>query len=411
MAHREKRGENSWRLIVDAGEKEGGKRDRRYKTIKVEDQALLRTTKKLEAYLDEELIKFKIEVEAGEYIAPEKMTFGAFVPEWKEKYAVDQLAEKTLKAYEVNIEKHILPAFKDRRLDQFKPLHIVSFLKELSQPGKRKDGGTLSGGTLEMNHRILKNIFSRAVEWKVIKSNPVASVKKPKADAKQILPYDEKEVQQLLEALNNEPFRWRMMITLALTTALRRGELLGLDIDKHIDLDRGIIDVQQSVSISVKGQAHVKVPKTKKSKRKVSIPASVLLELREYIKYKRLQRKDQGQLWRGGDHFFLFSHENGLAFHQERPYLWFRNFIQKNKFRYIRFHDLRHTSATLLINQGVHAKIISERLGHGNINTTMNIYGHALQSADQAAADKFDVFFKVRPQSAPNEENSDQKPL
>lgn len=401
MAHREKRGENSWRLIVDVGEKEGGKRDRRYKTIKIEDQTLLKTTKKLEAYLDEELIKFKIEVEAGEYIAPEKMTFGAFVVEWEEKYAVDQLAEKTLKAYKVNLEKHILPWFKDRRIDQIKPLHIVSFLKELSQPGKRKDGGTLSGGTLEMIHRILKNIFSRAVEWKVIKSNPVASVKKPKADSKQITPYDEKEVQDLLQALSDAPYHWRMMITLALTTALRRGELLGVDIDKHIDLDKGIIDVRQSVSISVKGQAHVKVPKTKKSKRKVSLPTSVLLELKEYINYKRQQRKDMGDLWRGGEHFFLFSHENGLAFHQERPYLWFRKFIQKNKFRYIRFHDLRHTSATLLINQGVHAKIISERLGHGNINTTMNIYGHALQSADQAAADKFDALFSTPPPVRP----------
>lgn len=411
MAHREKRGENSWRLIVDVGEKEGGKRDRRYKTIKVEDRALLRTTKKLEAYLDEELIKFKIEIESGEYIAPEKMTFGAFVTEWKTNYAVDQLAEKTLISYEINIEKHILPAFKDKRLDQFKPLHIVNFLKELAQPGKRKDGGTLSGGTLEMNHRILKNIFSRAVEWKVIKSNPVASVKKPKAASKHIVPYDENEVKDLLQALSNEPIHWRMMITLALTTGLRRGELLGLDVDKHIDIDKGIIDVQQSVSISVKGEAHIKEPKTKKSKRKVSLPTSVLLELKDYIEYKRKQREDQGDLWLGGDHFFLFSHENGLAFHQERPYQWFRKFIQKNKFRYIRFHDLRHTSATLLINQGVHAKIISERLGHGNINTTMNIYGHALQSADQAAADKFDTLFQPRPQSAPNEENTEGKPL
>lgn len=68
--------------------------------------------------------------------------------------------------------------------------------------------------------------------------------------------------------------------------------------------------------------------------------------------------------------------------------------------RYIRFHDLRHTSATLLINQGVHAKIISERLGYGNITTTMNIYGHALQSADQAAADKLDSLFSKKGKSA-----------
>ena len=107
--------------------------------------------------------------------------------------------------------------------------------------------------------------------------------------------------------------------------------------------------------------------------------------------YKMEERNKIGDRWQGGKYSFVFCHPDGKAFHQERPYLWFRNFIKKNNLRYIRFHDLRHTSATLLINQGVHAKIISERLGHGNINTTMNIYGHALRSADQSAADKFET--------------------
>lgn len=82
--------------------------------------------------------------------------------------------------------------------------------------------------------------------------------------------------------------------------------------------------------------------------------------------------------------FFIFSHSDGQAFHHERPYLWFRQFVKKNGLRYIRFHDLRYTSATILINQGVHAKIISERLGHGSITTSINIHGHALRTADQA---------------------------
>lgn len=108
------------------------------------------------------------------------------------------------------------------------------------------------------------------------------------------------------------------------------------------------------------------------------------------ISLKMKERDKIGDRWQGGDYFFMFCHPDGKAFHQERPYLWFRAFLKKNKLRYIRFHDLRHTSATLLINQGVHAKIISERFGHGNINTTMNVYGHALRSADQSAADKFE---------------------
>ncbi|MDF9844591.1 MULTISPECIES: site-specific integrase [unclassified Paenibacillus] len=408
MPYYEKRGEASWRLVVELGDKLDGSRDRRYKTVRVSDKALLKSVKKLEAYLNEELVKFKIEVEAGEYIAPEKMNFNAFVGEWRDKYAKEHLEEKTLYTYEVNLRKHIIPVFGHQRLDQIKPLHIVTFLKKLAEPGSRKDGKSLSSGTIQINHRVLKNIFKRAVEWKVIKDNPAASVQKPKVTSKQNTPYNEQEVKQLLQALQKEPIRWRVMITLAITTGLRRGELLGLEW-KHVDLKTGVISVEQSVALSPKGNAHVKDPKTKGSKRKVSLPASVLEELKDYAKHQAKERDRNEIIWEGGDRKFLFCHLNGKAYHQERPYLWFRQFLKKNGFRYIRFHDLRHTSATLLINQGVHAKIISERLGHGNISTTMNVYGHALQSADQAAADKFDSLF--RPQSAPNAESGTQKPL
>lgn len=109
------------------------------------------------------------------------------------------------------------------------------------------------------------------------------------------------------------------------------------------------------------------------------------------------EREMIGDLWKGGEHNFVFCHPDGKSFHQERPYLWFRNFLKKNKLMYITFHTLRHTSATILINQGVHAKLISQHLGHGNINTTMNVYGHALRSADQSAADKFESIFHDKP--------------
>lgn len=127
MPYYEKRGEASWRLVVEIGDKLNGSRDRRYKTVRVSDKALLKSPRKLEAYLNEELVKFKIEVEAGEYIAPEKMNFSAFVEEWRDKYAKEHLEEKTIYTYEVNLRKHIIPVFGHQRLDQIKPLHIVTF--------------------------------------------------------------------------------------------------------------------------------------------------------------------------------------------------------------------------------------------------------------------------------------------
>ncbi|WP_058302862.1 site-specific integrase [Gorillibacterium timonense] len=409
MANIQQRSPNSWFFTVYTGVQANGKYGRRTKTITITDEALLKTKKRLQDHLDMEYAKFREEVLAGEFIAPQKMTFAAFVEEWRSKYSVKQLEHKTRIAYESHLKKRILPTFGHMKLEDIKPLHIVDFLEKLGQDGGRGDrkSGGLASGTIQMNHRILKNIFSRAVEWRVIKTNPAGSVQKPKVTSKDILPYDEQEVRQLLTALQRELYHWRMMITLALTTGLRRGELLGLEW-KHVDWKAGTIDVCQSLVQALKGEIIVKEPKTKNSRRKVALPASVLEELREYYAYRVKERDTIGAGWNGRDREgrewnFVFSHPDGTPFHQERPYLWFRHFIQKNGFRYIRFHDLRHTSATLLINQGVHAKIISERLGHGNITTTMNIYGHALRSADQAAADKFESLF------APKKERNDKR--
>ncbi|MBB3111954.1 integrase [Paenibacillus phyllosphaerae] len=392
MASIERRGEsNSWRLIVEAGYDAHGKRLKRYKTIRVEDPSLLRTTKRLKEYLQEELVKFKIEVEAGEYIAPEKMTFSAFVNEWRTNYALKHLAERTLYTYESNLKTRIIPTFGHMRIDQIKPLHIIRFLDSLDKDNSRLGfrEGRLSSGSIEIVHRVLKNIFSRAVEWKLIKENPLSGVKKPTVRYKQIIPYDNQEIQELLQALQKEPIHWRVIVTLALTSGLRRGELLGLEWH-HINWDDGTLDVLQSVSLAPAGIAHVKEPKTRNSKRKVSLPTSMLEQLRYYYEVKSDERRMIGDKWKGGNYNFIFCHPDGRAFHQERPYLWFRNFLKKNNLRYIKFHTLRHTSATLLINQGVHAKIIAERLGHGSIQVTMNTYGFALRTADRAAAEKFE---------------------
>jgi integrase len=383
MASVQKRGDNSWLLVVEAGTKADGTRNRYTKTVKAKG---IREARKM-------LAEFETEVEAGEYIAPEKMLFSAFVDEWREKHARKELGVKTLDIYDRFLKNRILPVFGHIRLDKIMPIHIVNFLSS----EKRQDGkeGPLASGTLEYLYRILKNIFSRATEWRIIKNNPVADVKKPKVIQKEIDVYDENEISILFDALEKEPFHWQMLILLAITTGLRRGELVGLEW-KHINLDTGVIEVKQSISLSENGERIITEPKTKKSKRKISLPDSIIENLKEYYLYSRKKRLTLGDAWKGGEHFFVFSNSEGNAYYPETPYLWFRNFLKKNGLRYIRFHDLRHTSATLLINQGVHAKIISERLGHASITTTMNVYGHALQSADREAANKFNSIVPLK---------------
>ncbi|MGO4548098.1 site-specific integrase [Paenibacillus sp. 2TAB23] len=184
------------------------------------------------------------------------------------------------------------------------------------------------------------------------------------------------------------------MITLVLTTGLRRGELLALEW-RHIDLDSSIINVVQSLSYS-KGKTIIKEPKTKNPNRKVTIPDSLIKDLKHYYETSMQQIQQLGDSRQRGDKFFVFFSETGKPFYHTAPGKWLSRFLKRHDQKTIRFHDLRHTSATLLINQGIHAKIISSRLGHADIRTTMNIYCHALQSADQAAANTFNTLLNYR---------------
>lgn len=391
MANIQRRGERSWLLTVYQGWGADKKYVRKTKTIRIEDDNLLKTTKKLQDYLDGEYAKFKQEIEEGIYIAPQRFTFGAFVEEWKEKYAIKHLEAKTYKNYISALNAHILPVFKDMKLEAIKPMHILSFLESLGKEGARKSGkgGVLSQGAIALQYRVIRNVLNCAVDWKLIKKNPATSVKQPKMTTKEIEPYSEEEVNQLMAALKNAPYHWRMLISLALATGMRLGEMLGLEW-KHIDWNTCVIDVVQSLTRSVDGVPQLKEPKTKNSKRKVALPASMIDSMKEYYLYRMKERDQVKEAWKGGDHFFVFAHYDGTPFNETTPSHWFKDFLKRNGFRHIRLHDLRHTSATLLINQGVHAKIISQRLGHANITTTMNVYGHALATADHAAANKFD---------------------
>lgn len=383
MASARKRGKDSYLLTVELGYDSLGKRIKHTKTVK--------TKNKKEA--DIELAKFIVEVESGEFIAPEKMSFEAFVYEWKTKFAVKHLGLKSIENYTAHLNNRIIPYFKGVQINQIKTMHIIRFLDSINV---RLDGknGEVSSATIVYIYRILRSIFLKAVEWRVIKENPMKGVKKPKeVPTNEIQVYDEHDVKLLFKALEDESFLFRMLITLAISTGMRRGELIALEW-KHIDFNDGTLKVVQSISINENGQPVIKPPKTNKSVRTISLPSSTLEMLKKYRMHYLQEKMRILDRWKETDHEFVFPNAYGGSLHFSRPTKWWIKFLDYNGLKKIRFHDLRHTSATLLINQGVHAKIISERLGHADITTTMNVYGHALQSADKSAADKLDALFK-----------------
>ncbi|MFD2118152.1 tyrosine-type recombinase/integrase [Paenibacillus yanchengensis] len=300
MANIQKRGENSWFFTVNAGKAANGKYIRRTKTIKIEDQALLKTTKRLQDYLDAEYVKFRQEVEAGEYIAPQKMTIAAFISEWEKKYAVKHLQPTTLEIYMIYLNNRVIPAIGHIKLTDVTTYQMINFVEDLQNSDRADGSGKIATGTVHYILRALRNVFNRAVEWKLIKENPLNGVKKPKGEKTKVNVYTAEEAQELLKALQNETPYWRVLVTLALTTGLRRGELLGLEW-KHIDLEAGLLRVEQSLSTTKQNRTIISEPKTENSIRSVSIPASVVKELKEFKLYCNKERLKLGDMWKGGD--------------------------------------------------------------------------------------------------------------
>lgn len=393
MASIQPRGKTSFLLVVEAGKDSKGKRRKKTKTIRV-DEKLLKTPKKLREHLDLELAKFRIEVEAGTYIAPEKMTFESFITEWEEKYArtKDGLAPLTLKTYKHHLSNHILPVFGHKRLEEIKPIHIVTFLSDLRKPGARKDGRgeVLSSGTIEYIYRVLRNVFNRAADWRVIPIHPMEGIKKPTVETEEREFYTQAEAQEVLLALREVSPMWRLFIYTAILGGLRRGEILALEWT-DVDFDNATISVNKSISLTINGQAVIKEPKTKKSKRTVEMPSWYIEELKTYKKHWNQEKLLRGEDWEGRDYQFIFHAGYGKPLYHTQPYKWWTEFCVKHNFKRVSFHELRHSHFAILLENGVDLKTIQERAGHASFKTTTDIYGHVADTLKRDAANKLEI--------------------
>lgn len=391
MPNIEKRGKNSYRFRVYLGRDEDGRKMERTKTIRIEDESLLRAPKRLERHLEEEWHKFKMELEAIGYINPEKMTFKQFVEEWREKYAKNELSPRTYKNYSDHINARILPVLGRRRMDEIKPMHIVSILNDLRKTDARKDGtGPLSDRTITYIYNVLKNLFNVAYDWKLIKESPMIGIKKPRLEKKKAQYYDADEAEAVIEKLQTEPLMWRLLILGALVGGLRRGELVALEWP-DVRFDAGALHVRKSISLKEKGEIFEKGTKTEED-RFVEMPLWYMEEMKHYRKEWLQERWKVGDLWRGKDREYVFHAGFGEPLFFDYPSEWWSKFVARHGLRRIRFHDLRHSSATLLIEMGVSLKAIQERLGHKQHQTTTDIYAHVTKKVSREAADKFDKF-------------------
>lgn len=375
----EKRGENSYRLRVSGGYTGEGKRITYKKTIQAKN--------KTEA--QKELALFISEIETGQALSAKKMRLRDYAEFWINNYAIPNLSPKTYERYKSMLKTRILPYLGNMYLDKIQPMQLMYLYQELSECTYTRKNEThkLSSKTILEHHRLLHSMLQQAVYWQMIPYNPASRVRPPKAKKPNINFYDDAQTIALIKALEGEELKFRVIILLTIFTGLRRGEVLGLEW-QDINFKNSSLTVRQASQYVSSIGIYTKDPKTETSNRIISIPESIIKLLKEYQKEQLKSRLRLGDKWIETDR--LFVQWNGAPMHPDTITKWFRQFLEDKNLPHITFHGLRHTHATLLISQGLDVRTVSNRLGHAQTSTTLNIYAHAFAKMDREASDKLD---------------------
>ena len=252
----------------------------------------------------------------------------------------------------------------------------------------------LSSNTINHYHRLISSILTSAVQWQVIFSNPAERVKSPRIEKKEAAHYDEDLTERMLILLENEPIKYRLMVSLTVFAGVRRGELCGIEWP-DVDLDNGHLRIRQA-SQYIPGQGtFTKDPKNDSSVRVISLPGIAVSMLEEYKIWQDNKIADCGDQWveEWNDQQRLFTQWNGKPIFPDTISGWFKKFREKYDLPELCFHGLRHTNASILIGNGVDLSTVSKRLGHARTSTTSDIYAHALRRPDKEAAEKLDNLF------------------
>ena len=375
----EKRGENSYRLRVSWGYTGDGKRIIYKKTVE--------TKNKTEA--EKELALFIAEIETGQALSAKKLRFRDYSEFWINNYAIPNLSPKTYERYRSMLKSRILPYLGNMYLDKIQPMQLIYLYQELSNCTytRKNTKHKLSSKTILEHHRLLHSMFQQAVYWQMIAYNPASRVRPPKSQKPSINFYDDTQTVALIKALEGEELKFRVIILLTVFTGLRRGEVLGLEW-QDVDFDNSSITVRQASQYVSSIGIYTKDPKTETSKRVISIPDNIT-KLLEQFKSKQLESKlKAGNKWIDTNR--LFVQWNGSPMHPDTITKWFKSFLERKNLSPITFHGLRHTHATLLISQGLDVRTVSNRLGHAQTSTTLNIYAHSFAKMDREASDKLD---------------------
>lgn len=358
------RPDGTWCATYNAGYNEQGGRKRR---------TIFGKTKQA---VQNKLQKVFSEVASGAPIEPHRMTVGEFLDRWLTGAAKTTVKPTTYVNYEGVIRNHIKPHLSGVPLMKLAVIHIQGLYSAMARDGK-------SAETIRLTHAVIRRSLKQGVRWRLIPYNVCVDVDRPRVAKADITPLDAKQVAKFLKVTKKD--RLGAVFTLAIAAGMRSGELFGLQWP-DVDLQSGMVKVTHTLT-ELGGKLFLTEPKTAKGRRCINLPAMAVDALRKH----RARMRAEGH----ADVPWVFCNTHGGPLRRSRfRERVFKPLLKKAGLPDIRFHDLRHTSATLLLSAGVHPKIVQERLGHSQISVTLDTYSHVLPTLQLEAADKLDSILR-----------------
>jgi integrase len=298
----------------------------------------------------------------GLLFEPSRQTVGEFMQAWLEDCVKGSARPKTVENYGYALQ----------HLDSLAPLPLAKLTAQHLQRlyrEKQEEGLTRM---VVLIHAVLHRALEQAVKWDLIPRNVADAVERPKVPRKEFQVLTAEEANRLLQAAEGD--RLHALYVLALTCGLRQGELLGLKWE-DLDLDRATLTVRRQLQWLTGQGPSFSEPKSAKSRRMIALPTSAVVALRAHRIRQLEERLALGPAWQ--DAGLVFSSSIGTPLHpsgvRNRS---FHRLLERAGLPRMRFHDLRHSTATLLLTQGVHPKLIQELLGHNQISVTLDTYSH-----------------------------------
>ena len=314
------------------------------------------------------------------YIEPSKMTVSQWLTIWVEDF-LERVKPNTRLRYEAICEAHITPALGAITLTALTPHAVQKFVNILTREKKR------APKTVANIHGVLHKALQVAVTMGYLKTNPADRSILPLPVTPEIKPYDNDGARAFLQAIKGDSFEH--LFFLALSTGIRQGEIIGLTWDR-VDFDRGTIRVDRQLQRDRRTGAFDFTSTKNAKSRLITPPEQALAALRDQKRRQAAHRLAAGKLWQAKG--FVFANEIGGYTSPTTLYKHFKRITAAIGLPDRRFHDLRHTYATLALANGVGVKDVQETLGHFSAAFTLDVYGHVTESVRRDNAAKIDRF-------------------